>query len=384
MQATPFSAIHQTGVNTAFQSIFQRHWPAYKSWYQAKKQAQINPVELKKSVRALKNTMPELLPTYQQLLAHTGDDPVAAQFLTLHQPPAYLINCSQVVLTEDEPVLIRNYDLSPDLSENLITHSQFGERRIIGTNECLWGFDDGMNEAGLVVSLTFGGRKVVGDGFGIPLILRYVLETCETVAEGVAQLKRIPSHMAYNVTLLDKSGRYATVLVSPDREAVVLNEPCATNHPQQVEWPEQAAFSRTVERKQHLQHLLSERSMNARRMVQHFLQAPLRSDHYEQNFGTVYTAEYRPLRGEMTYHWPKQSWRHDFANFKDQQISVQLDQHPLGVTGKSRRVDKAATPLEEMQKILGQKTVDWASFGQQVGQIWGRYPWNAEPCACSH
>ena len=29
-----------------------------------------------------------------------------------------------------------------------------------------------MPDAGLAVSLTFGGRRVVGDGFGVPLILR--------------------------------------------------------------------------------------------------------------------------------------------------------------------------------------------------------------------
>ena len=30
-----------------------------------------------------------------------------------------------------------------------------------------------MNEYGLVVALSFGGSREVGDGFGIPLILRY-------------------------------------------------------------------------------------------------------------------------------------------------------------------------------------------------------------------
>ena len=50
-------------------------------------------------------------------------------------------------------------------------------------SDCLWGLLDGMNDAGLAVSLTFGGRPVLGDGFGIPLVMRYVLETCEDVAE---------------------------------------------------------------------------------------------------------------------------------------------------------------------------------------------------------
>ncbi len=35
----------------------------------------------------------------------------------------------------------------------------------------------------LAVALAFGGRKVTGIGFGIPLVIRYVLETCSNVEE---------------------------------------------------------------------------------------------------------------------------------------------------------------------------------------------------------
>ena len=87
-------------------------------------------------------------------------------------------------------------------------------RRVIGMSDSLWGLLDGMNDDGLAVSLAFGGRKVVGVGFGMPLILRYVLETCCTVDEGVAALLRIPSHMSYNVTLVDAQGAYQTVYVA--------------------------------------------------------------------------------------------------------------------------------------------------------------------------
>ena len=42
-----------------------------------------------------------------------------------------------------------------------------------------------MNDAGLAVSLTFGGRRALGTGFGIPLVVRYLLETCATVERGL-------------------------------------------------------------------------------------------------------------------------------------------------------------------------------------------------------
>lgn len=74
---------------------------------------------------------------------------------------------------------------------------------------------DGLNEDGLAVSLTFGGRRIVGEGFGVPLLLRYILEFCTTTREAVEVLKRVPTHMAYNITVLDRSGAFMTVFIAP-------------------------------------------------------------------------------------------------------------------------------------------------------------------------
>jgi len=38
----------------------------------------------------------------------------------------------------------------------------------MGMSDCLWGLLDGVNGDGLCASLTFGGRRIVGVGFGIP------------------------------------------------------------------------------------------------------------------------------------------------------------------------------------------------------------------------
>ena len=75
--------------------------------------------------------------------------------------------------------------------------------------DCLWGLLDGINDAGLAISLTFGGRPQVGEGFGIPLIIRYVLETCRNTGEAMRALRRIPVQMSYNVTALDQEGARA-------------------------------------------------------------------------------------------------------------------------------------------------------------------------------
>jgi penicillin V acylase-like amidase (Ntn superfamily) len=55
-----------------------------------------------------------------------------------------------------------------------------------------WGLLDGMNDAGLAVSLTFGGRSPAGPGFAVNVVLRYLLQTCQTVTEAVERLRKIP------------------------------------------------------------------------------------------------------------------------------------------------------------------------------------------------
>ena len=304
---------------------FDEFWPEYKTWYQSKKSNASNPDLLRKAESQLASVMPELVPVYESFREASNDCPVAANFLTGCQPPAYLVNCSQAVITNQQPLLIRNYDLSPALSENLITHSNFLGQAIIGTNECLWGLDDGMNSSGLAASLTFGGSNKVGKGFGIPFIMRYVLETCETVKQAIKVLQRVPSHMAYNITLLDKSGDYATVMVAPEQAAIVTRERCITNHQQQVTWPEQARFSKTIERKEHLDKLLKDESIDKSKIIKSFLDSPLRSTNYSQHFGTVFTAVYQPEQGTLAYHWPdEEPLRVSFNEFTEQDRIVDL------------------------------------------------------------
>ena len=63
-------------------------------------------------------------------------------------------------------------------------------------------------------------------------------------------LRRIPVHMSYNVTALDRAGRRATVYLAPDRPARVTDRAVATNHQGEVEWAPYVAAIRSVERQQ--------------------------------------------------------------------------------------------------------------------------------------
>jgi hypothetical protein len=93
---------------------------------------------------------------------------------------------------------------------------------------------------------------------------RHVLEVCGTAEEAVRVLRRIPVHMSYNVTALDRSGRWATV------------------------------------------------------------RPPLYATRFHEGFGTLYTAEYHPAEGTVSYHWPGRSWRQSLGRFQAGSFQIQL------------------------------------------------------------
>lgn len=235
-----------------------------------------------------------------------------------------MAGCSQMACHRDDVFLIRNYDYNPELFEgNMLCTNWL--KPVIGMSDCTWGLLDGMNADGLAASLAFGGRKVSGNGFGIPLVIRYLLETASTVQEALEKLKRIPIHMVYNVTLADASGDYATVYVSPDREMVITKDPIATNHQERVEWPEYAVLTATVERRQIMERMYSNLFENEQYITGKFQEPPLFNYNYEKNFGTLYTVNYRVTQKQVRIHWPEnRTIEQSFDGFKEELISVFL------------------------------------------------------------
>jgi predicted choloylglycine hydrolase len=317
-----FAAVQERAPGARWQSLFRARWPAYKAWYLAEGVA-ARPTWLQCRT-ALRRHMPELMPVYERLCALAGGSDLSARFLSLYRPPPYITGCSQAVWRAGEPVLVRNYDYEPRLCDALIADTAWSERRVIASVDCLWGCLDGMNESGLAVSLSFGGRQAVGDGFGIPIVLRYVLEFCRTAAEAAEVLRRVPSHMAYNVTAIDRTGAFFTAHLAPDRPAEISQAPVATNHQGAIEWQRHADATGSVERERFLVSLLGEPAMSAPKLAGAFLRAPLHSSAYGQGFGTLYTAIYRPGRGEVEYRWPEQSWKLSFASFAEGERRVRL------------------------------------------------------------
>lgn len=316
----PFWAIEEAEPGAKWQGLFRRLWPAYRRWYL--QESLLDRPTYLECRRALRKHMPEFMPVFEQLTELAGGGDVEARFLSHYRPPAYLSGCSQAIWPGDEPMMVRNYDYSPGLFDAVLLKTRWLGREVIGMSDGMIGLVDGLNDAGLAASLTFGGSRSIGEGFGVPVIMRYVLETCETAKEAAATLARIPSHMAYNVTVLDKTGGHATVYLGPGRDAVISNAAVATNHQEHVSWRQHARVTATVERERFLLQRLTLHQEPAEEFIGAFLKPPLYSLAFARGFGTLYSAVYWPAKGAARYCWPGSSWEHSFDDFREGMIQV--------------------------------------------------------------
>jgi predicted choloylglycine hydrolase len=325
-----FRAINEDFPDKKWQDYFTEMWPSYKQWYFSEG-VNARPRYLT-CLNKLKQYMPELVCVYQQLVKLAGGSDSAARALSMYNPPMYFSGCSQAVwLRNDECFLIRNYDYHPLYTEGVILKTKWGKRQVIGMSDCLWGLVDGMNDSGLSVSLAFGGKTEGGEGFGVPLIVRYLLETCDSTEQAISALRRIPCHMAYNLTILDVHSHAVTVWLAPNTEIVVLNDLATTNHQEKITWKRHAIATKTIERLTSLDISLRDEYQQSGRFIQSFLQPPLYSDAFKRGFGTLYTSIYYPRTGVVQIIWKGSSWSQSFYDFEEGEREVNYVD--LGISG---------------------------------------------------
>jgi len=301
--------------------FYQHTDEAYQQWFA--KEGEFKRPGLVECEQALETYMPEFVKVWKDLIDLTKADDAQARMLSLYCPSPYVSGCSQAVWQRYSPVLVRNYDYSPVLFEGRILKSKWFDTEVISSTDCLWGALDGMNEHGLSVSLAFGGKDIVGEGFGIPLILKYVLNFCKTTQEAIAVLKKIPTNMAYNITIVDGLFDVATVELSPIEAPNVLPIPLAVNHQGDLDLSSYAMFSNSYERREAIIDRLYDPLVTIESFIDAFAYAPLFSNNYENNFGTLYTSVYNPSLKAIEYRWPNQRRLYQsFENFSEEELWV--------------------------------------------------------------
>ncbi len=143
--------------------------------------------------------------------------------------------CSIFAVTDGERALIgRNYDMFYRLKDYCESYYTAPERgyRSLGHTEAFVGREDGVNEEGLGVAMS-GITSYFKPGLAFWIAIRYVLDRCSIVREGVDFLMEIPHHATITFLLADPSGEMAVVEAGPESTAVREPEEgfiVSTNH----------------------------------------------------------------------------------------------------------------------------------------------------------
>ena len=123
-----FRSLSENEPSHAMRAVFKSGWPGWRAWLQGRKRT--DAPSLDEARDALHTHMPEMLPIWERTVAATGADEEAATFLTFWAPPRFLGGCSQAALGGAQPVLVRNYDLDPRLSEATVMLTRHDGRAV--------------------------------------------------------------------------------------------------------------------------------------------------------------------------------------------------------------------------------------------------------------
>lgn len=114
----------------------------------------------------------------------------------------------------------RNNDLPPLLKK--VSHSYnyepVNKNKFILNSSSFINGEEGMNLFGLVVAMTFvmPNQEEIKPGLNSVFLVRYILENCKTVQQGINALQRLPIASSCNILLVDKQQEMVVAECTPD------------------------------------------------------------------------------------------------------------------------------------------------------------------------
>jgi len=243
-------------------------------------------------------------------------------------------HCSHFALlpsrTEESRTLVgRSYEFGLKTEDlRLVTLQSAGKYAFIGSSVLFFGFTEGMNEHGLVVTMSAGGwpvgptremRPPLRDGFQFWFVVRAVLETCKTVEEAVKLIMEIPTCGNPNIIVTEKAGRAALVEVFGGNKAVKMIDAeskeqflCSTNHftlPEMTPYRD-PVWKNSQVRYDAIQEKIGGEMKVTRETIKSLLAEPyprgLACHYYDEGFGTLRSMIFDPqaLELEMCFGTP--------------------------------------------------------------------------------
>lgn len=128
--------------------------------------------------------------------------------------------------TNDEIIFGRNSDFLTEIEKLYMNciYQLSGSHVFNGNTTAFVQMEDGVNEHGFAVGLTFIYPKIRKPGFNAGMLVRYLLEKCKTTEEAIAELYRIPIASAQTITMADKEGNIAVVECNPEKIVIIKPE----------------------------------------------------------------------------------------------------------------------------------------------------------------
>ena len=198
---------------------------------------------------------PELLDEMRGLVeaAEVDYEVLMTMILTAPFEPEEVPGCTVLAVTPERtadgrPIVGRNYDFFHDISEEVATtYRTYPEGRYASLGNCdIWvGRDDGLNEAGLFVAMARFFYPGLQPGLTFWLIVRFLLDRCATVDEGLDLIQNVPHAQSFTYLLADRSGK--AVVVEPTVEGIEVRYPqdgllVMTNHAVCPAWAGKETF----------------------------------------------------------------------------------------------------------------------------------------------
>lgn len=137
--------------------------------------------------------------------------------------------CTAFAFTcEGKTYYARTNDLPPFLkkiSKSILYQPKDGYKFLLNTSSFTNG-EEGMNEHGLVAAMTFAIPKIteIKPGLNSVFLVRYLLEKCRTVYEGIIAIQRLPVSSNCNILIADKTGRMVVVECNPFEKHVRISQ----------------------------------------------------------------------------------------------------------------------------------------------------------------
>ncbi len=123
-------------------------------------------------------------------------------------------HCTCIALKDDQNIILgRNSDFLVEL-EKLYMNCLYKLDNVYSFNGNTTAFvemEDGINEHGLAIGLTFIYPEVIRVGFNAGILVRYLLEKCKTTNEVIEKLRDIPIASQQTLTIADSTGNIVVV-----------------------------------------------------------------------------------------------------------------------------------------------------------------------------